>query len=210
MQPSGTSSVASPSSQPTPTALVTRQTRTGQPQSSTVGRAGSLPALPLPPLPSPKSSPAACNCNQTCPSAAAVAGRTTKHGTTTADRACQPVTSISHRSSALGSPPPPLAAAGCCADLPRLPLPGPGWPSRRGGSLGVCASGSVCLVAPDCALHGRRLRAWLAGWLVAFTAGVPPGRGAVDPSVMRWPDWRIDEVICARHVGGPSEVTICQ
>ena len=156
------------------------------------GQAPSLPSRsPLSQVPShkiPKSQVVTCSLqpdqSKSCPPAAAVAGRTTKDGTTTADRACQPVTSISHRSSALGSPTPPLAAAGCCADLPRLPLPGPGWPSRRGGSLGVCASGPVCLVAPGCALHGHRLR---AGWLVAFTAGVPPGRGAVDPSVMHWP-----------------------
>ena len=54
----------------------------------------------------------------------------------------------------------------CCADLPRLPLPGPSLPSRRGGSLGVRAWiwTTLCLVAPGCALHGRPLRALLVGW----------------------------------------------
>ncbi len=201
-------SVSSPSSQPTPNALVLVNL-------AAAPSAGQTPSLPLPSPkipkfqvqgPSLRSSPAACNCNQTCPSAAAVAGRTTKRGTTAADRACRPVTSISHRSSALGSPTPPPAAAAAAAVLTcrGCPCPAQACPPV-GAAHWVCAPGSgrrYALLHPAARCTAAAcLPCWLAG-LVAFTAGVPPGCCAVDPSIMRSPDWPIDGVICAGMLAG--------
>ncbi len=104
----------------------------------------------------------------------------------------------------------PAARCCCCAVLTCRGCPCPAqacapvgaahWVCVRLDRHALLHPAARCTAAPcgPCLLVG----------LVAFTAGVPPGCCAVDPSVMHWPDSPIDGVICARHVGGPSEVTL--